>query len=149
MTRARIDQYMTRSLHSIGQDQTLAAAHRLMRRYRIRHLPVLAGGRLVGIVSQRDLHFIETLGGVDPEAVAVSEAMTADPYTVPPGASLERVAATMAKRKYGAVIIEQRGRPIGVFTTVDALRALSQLAGRAGAAPARSTIDPQHEGAQP
>ena len=46
---------MTRAPLSIRPEQTLAEAHRLMRKHRIRHLPVVDRGKLVGIVSQRDL----------------------------------------------------------------------------------------------
>ena len=74
MTEPTIDQFMTRAPHTIGYHQTLATAHRMMRELSIRHLPVLDGGKLVGILSQRDLHFIETLKDVDPDEVPVSEA---------------------------------------------------------------------------
>ena len=53
----------------------MAAAHRLMRRHKIRHLPILQEGKLVGVLSQRDLYFLETLKDVNPEEVNVSEAM--------------------------------------------------------------------------
>jgi acetoin utilization protein AcuB len=56
--------------------------------------------------------------------------MSADPYTVPPGTALEEVAAAMAERKLGSAIVVDRGSVIGLFTTVDALRALAALAGR-------------------
>ena len=56
-----IRDYMTESPHSIGANQTLATAHEMMRAHQIRHLPVLRAGKLVGIVSQRDLYLVETL----------------------------------------------------------------------------------------
>jgi acetoin utilization protein AcuB len=98
-----------------------------MRERDIRHLPVVEGGRLVGIVSQRDLYLVGTLRTVDPAFAPVREAMTADPYAVPPEAPLEDVAAIMSERRYGAAVVVDRGAVIGVFTTVDALRALSAL----------------------
>lgn len=131
MTNA-VDRYMTRSPHTIGQDQTLAAAHRLMREYGIRHLPVLAGGKLVGVLSQRDLHFIETLKDVDPETVAVSEAMSQEVFTIKPSAEVREVAAEMAEQKYGCAVVVDKGRVAGVFTTVDALLALSRLLAEQG-----------------
>lgn len=118
---------MTRSPHTIGHDQTMAAAHRVMRGHGIRHLPVLSAGKLVGIVSQRDLHLIETLGDVDPEEVQVSEAMSQETYTVGPRASLRKVAAEMAEHKYGCAMVVEKDDVVGVFTTVDALRALALL----------------------
>ena len=116
---------MTAHPHSIGSDQALAAAHRLMRQHGIRHLPVLEGGKLVGLVSLRDLHFIETLRDVDPERVLVSEAMSPDPYTVKPTTPLESAASEMAERKYGSAVVMEHDKVVGVFTTTDALRALS------------------------
>jgi acetoin utilization protein AcuB len=118
---------------TIGTDQTLAVAHRKMRDNGIRHLPVLDGGELVGVVSIRDLHFLETLASVDPEQVFVEEAMTPDPYTVSPEAPLGDVAREMADHKYGCAIVVREGKVMGVFTTVDALRVLSRMLELGGA----------------
>lgn len=118
---------MTRAPHTIGFEETLAAAHRLMGTHGIRHLPVLHSGRLVGMVSQRDLHLIETLRNVDPHEVEVSEAMTPTPYTVTPRSSLRKVASEMAANKYGSAVVMENERVVGVFTTIDALRALFTL----------------------
>jgi acetoin utilization protein AcuB len=127
MSHPNIEQFMTWTPHTIGHDQTLATAHRMMNDYRIRHLPVLDGGRLVGIVSQRDLHLVETLKDVDPGEVQVSEAMSPDTFTVKPRSSVRKVAAEMAEHKYGSAVVMDRDRVVGVFTTIDALRALSTL----------------------
>lgn len=107
--------------------QPLAEAHRVMREKRLRHLPVLTEGRLVGVVSTGDLHLIETLDGVDPEKVPVHEAMSSEPYCVPPDAPLEEVADVMAGNKYGCALVVEKGRVLGIFTTVDALEALSHV----------------------
>ena len=123
---------MTPSPHTIGQEQPLSVGYRLMREHGIRHLPVLHGGKLVGVLSQRDLHFIETLEDVDPEKVEVNEAMTQDTYAVGPRTTLRKVAAEMAEHKYGSAVVLDKERVVGVFTTVDGMRVLSQLArGRA------------------
>jgi acetoin utilization protein AcuB len=127
MMSPTIERFMTRAPHTIGFEQTLAAAHRLMVTHRIRHLPVLDSGRLVGMVSQRDLHLIETLRNVDPHEVEVSEAMTPTPYTVTPRSSLRKVASEMAANKYGSAVVMEKDRVVGVFTTIDALRALFTL----------------------
>ncbi|HEX5746525.1 MAG TPA: CBS domain-containing protein [Archangium sp.] len=126
MTHA-VDDFMTRTVHTIGTQSPLAEAHRLMNEHAIRHLPVLEGGKLVGMVSMRDLHLIETLKGVDPKEVAVEEAMSQEAYTVRPGTPLLEVARTMALHKYGSAVVAQDGRVQGIFTTVDAMRALETL----------------------
>ena len=122
-----IDHYMTPSPYSIGQEQKLAQAHKLMRTHAIRHLPVLHGGKLVGVLSDRDLHLIESLRDVDPEGVLVEEAMSPTVYTVPPKAPLDEVVREMAHHKYGCAVVEENGKVVGVFTTVDAMRAFADL----------------------
>ena len=122
-----IQKYMTTSPHTVGEDQPMSVAHRLMREHRIRHLPVLRGSKIVGIVSDRDLNMVETLKVVDPQTVRVGEAMTQDPYQVSPDAALDEVVSTMAESKYGSAIVTQNGKVVGIFTTVDACRAFSDL----------------------
>jgi len=134
--KATIRKYMTRAPHTIGQEQTLDVAHNVMRQHAVRHLPVLEGGKLVGLLSQRDLHLIETLRDVDPATTTVDEAMTTDVYITGPDAALDEVASQMAEHKYGSAVIVERGKVVGMFTTVDALHALALLA-----------ITPQPQGA--
>jgi acetoin utilization protein AcuB len=130
MRRLTVQNFMTPGPVVIGSEGTLAEAHAVMRARGIRHLPVVDGGRLVGVVSQRDLYLLETLRGVDREAERVREAMTPDPFTAAPDAPIDEVAARMAEHKYGSAVVVDRGAVIGVFTTVDALRALAAIARR-------------------
>lgn len=123
----KVQKYMTTTPMTIGKDQTLAAAHKLMREHSIRHLPVLEGGVLVGMISDRDLHLIESLRDVDPEKVSVEDAMTAEPYTVTPDTGLDDVVGTMAEHKYGSAVVEYNGKVVGIFTAIDALRAFAEL----------------------
>lgn len=123
----RIGQFMTPLPHTIEFDQPLARAHELMRQHHIRHLPVMQNGKLLGLVSIRDLHLIETLRDVDPDEVPVEDAMAEEPYTVSPDEPLDAVAAIMADHKLGSAVVVEGGRVQGIFTTVDALRALLQL----------------------
>lgn len=123
----RVSEYMTKAPYRIGAEQPLSRAHDIMRKRRVRHLPVLHGGKLVGLVSLRDLHIIETLQGVEPDEVRVEEAMSQDVYTVEPEAPLRDVASEMARRKLGSAIVVDKGKIVGVFTTVDALKALGSV----------------------
>lgn len=122
-----VQKYMTTVPFSIGPDQPLMRAHTMMREHNIRHLPVLHGGQLVGILTDRDLHLIETLKDVDPAKVMVEDAMSQMPYSVEPDSPLDHVAAEMAEHKYGCAVVVQNSKVVGVFTTVDACRALSEL----------------------
>ncbi len=132
LEKETVRKYMTLSPVTVGAEQSLATAHRLMRDHGVRHLPVLDAGKLVGVVSVRDLHFLETMPQVNPEEVRIEEAMSPDPYTVAPETPLEEVAREMAERKYGSAVVVSRGKVVGVFTTVDALRALIEVLARLG-----------------
>lgn len=105
----------------------MSAAHAIMRKQGIRHLPVCEHGKLVGLVSAGDLHLVETLDGVDPEHVSVKEAMTPEPYQVRPNAPLRDVVLAMAQHKYGCVLVTQGAEIVGIFTTIDALRAFAEV----------------------
>jgi acetoin utilization protein AcuB len=117
--------YMTPGPHTIAASDSVARAKELMQEYGIRHLPVVGGDRLVGILSDRDVTFLQGLGRVHLDAVAVEIAMTRKPYAVRPDASLNQVARIMAERKCGSVVVMERGVIVGVLTTTDALVALA------------------------
>lgn len=123
----QISKYMTTTPHTIGADQPLDKAMAMMREFRIRHLPVLNGGKLVGIVSDRDLKGIMTLKDVDPKKITVSEALTEDPYQVKADSYLDVVCAEMADHKYGSALVIDNGNLVGIFTWVDALNAFQEL----------------------
>jgi acetoin utilization protein AcuB len=134
--------WMTTSPRAIEADASLNDAHQIMRDEGFRHLPVLEHGRLLGIVSQRDLHLIETLRDVDPDAVTVREAMVSHPYFVEPDAPLDGVVAEMAEHRFGAAVVMEESKVVGMFTTVDALRAFGELlkSGAARAGEAREEV---------
>jgi acetoin utilization protein AcuB len=128
-----IRQFMTASPETIQADLTLAQARERMYQLGARHLPVVDKGELVGILSDRDVALADSLKA-DLEQLAVRQAMTAQPFTCGPAAHLHAVAEEMARHKYGSAIVvdpEHPGHVLGLFTTVDALRALAQLVGHA------------------
>ena len=122
-----VREYMTPSPHTIARNRSLSAAGRLMRDNHLRHLPVLDGGRIVGVVSERDLFLVESLPGVNPTDVRVEEAMVQDVFTVSPTTPLGEAIETMIDRKVGSAIVCEGDEVLGVFTTIDALRALHNL----------------------
>ena len=120
---------MTKTPHLIGAEQSLKVAHEVMKTHQIRHLPVLHGGKLIGVLSQRDLHIVETFRDVDPADVRVEEAMSQDVYAVAPKTPLRDVVNEMAARKVGSAVVIDRTKVVGVFTTVDALETLAHILG--------------------
>lgn len=123
----QIVKFMTAFPHTIGSEQNLIKAEKMMLEHKIRHLPVLSGGKLVGILSDRDVKLIETFRDVNPETVTVEEAYTPDPFIVSPESALSDVCAEMANRKYGCALVVDNHKLVGIFTWVDALLAMNEL----------------------
>lgn len=118
---------MSTTPHSIGQDQTLHAATLLMDKYKIRHLPVLDAGKVVGLISDRDIKFALSFNDVSLEKMKVADIAKEEVYVVSPFSKLDEVVAYMASRKLGSAIVMDNGKLVGIFTAVDALGALSEI----------------------
>jgi acetoin utilization protein AcuB len=129
MTRVipAVRHYMTASPYSIGADQSLTQAHALMREHSIRHLPVLEGERLVGVVTERDLSQLEALSGTNPKEMLVTDAMSLWTYAAKADTPLDLVVDEMASRKLGCAVVIEQARVVGIFTTVDVCTALYEL----------------------
>jgi acetoin utilization protein AcuB len=123
-----IENFMTPTVHSVRSGAAVSEARAMMRQHAIRHLPVLDAGRLVGMVSERDLTIVAGIRGVNAEMLSVEEAMSQDVLAVTPEESLATVAARMAERRAGSAVIARGERVLGIFTTTDALRALAFFA---------------------
>jgi acetoin utilization protein AcuB len=118
---------MTAHPHTIAPRESLATAQSLMLDLGVRHLPVLDGGRVVGILTERDLLLVESIPGVKAADVRVDEAMFEAVFTVSPETPVAEVVEQMVDRKLGSTVILEEDRVVGVFTCVDALRALQDL----------------------
>lgn len=131
MSKVKVADVMTPMPHTVGVDQSLEVARELMRKFEIRHLPVLRGGMLVGVLSDRDIDFVlrvesRSESGKKLAQLTVEDAFSADIYTVDKGTPLQEVAENMAKRRIGCAVVEEHSKVLGIFTTVDACRVLSQ-----------------------
>jgi len=129
-TTPRLRDYMTSSPTTVATSTTIAEAAKLMSERRIRHLPVVDGeGQPLGLLSERDVALLDGLDGLDASAMTVSTAMSKRTYSAAPEAPIDDVAREMAEHKYGSCLVVKDGKVVGVFTTVDACRALSEAFG--------------------
>lgn len=122
-----ISKCMSPSPHTIGEDIKLNEAIHRMHEFHIRHLPVLRGGKLVGILSDRD---VKLALSVHPQAtdLKVGDVMTEDVYAVSPNTPLDEATEEMFRNKYGcSVVQEANGKTIGVFTANDAVKVLTAV----------------------
>lgn len=122
-----IQKFMTYVPKTIGCDQSIEKASELMRKLHLRHLPVLKAGKLVGIITDRDINMVLSFKDVDAKTMTVDEAYTPEPYFTKPSALLNEVVAEMAEKKYGCALVVDNGQLVGIFTEIDAYKALSEL----------------------
>ena len=131
MTQQAIRYWMTAAPFTARPDLPVEVARRFMVERRIRHLPVVQDRLVLGIISDGD---VERAPKTD-KLLPVSAIMR-PPETVEAAAQVSQVAREMARRKTeNAVIVVERGRVVGIFTTVDALLLLAKV--MEDAAPAR------------
>lgn len=121
-----IKDVMTPQPHSIGRDQSANIAKEMMAKYNIRHLPVQFGGKLIGIISDRDVQFALAWSGETDRELKIEDVFMPDPYIVSPDTDLREVALTMASQRYGSALVVENDKLVGIFTTVDACRALAE-----------------------
>lgn len=119
-----IQKYMTCVPHAIDSSKTIQDAQDMMSQYNIRHLPVMRGKEIAGIVSDRDIKMALGLVSASPNLVLVDDICHEHPYQVSPDAKLHEVASEMAGKRYGSALVVQNGSLVGIFTTVDACKAL-------------------------
>jgi acetoin utilization protein AcuB len=98
-----------------------------MQHEHVRHLPVLEGGVVAGMISQRDIGLLETNEPKLLTDISVEEAMSGEPYIVGPDVPLHSVIATMHAHKIGSAIVVEQGTVLGVFTTTDAIALLRDV----------------------
>lgn len=121
-----VQQFMSSIPRTIGADQSLKKAMDIMQENQIRHLPVLEGGKLVGVLTERDIAVARSFQGS--AELKVEGVMMPTSYSVLPDTPLAEVALQMSQHKYGSAVVQNRiGEVIGIFTTQDALRALSEI----------------------
>ena len=129
--------WMTRNLVTLSPDASVAEALTLCRERRIRHIPIVEEGRLVGIVSDRDLRDASPALGDAKRAstlqeIRVGDVMTREVSTADPQDPIENVAQQMYELKIGSLPVvteEDEEKLLGIVTSSDVMRALVTLAG--------------------
>ena len=139
-----IKHFMASSPHAIGHDQPLSLAHERMQHWGVRQLPVLDGGVLVGVISERDIALVEAIAPNDAASTTVEEAMSSEPYAVAPDDDIAQVTEAMAQHRHSCAIVMDHQKVVGVFSTTDALHLLSGLLGGQASLPATQVVAALH-----
>ena len=115
--------FMTKDLVTVRESDDVALAESLLRLGGIRHLPVVQQGRLVGLLTQRDVLRSGQSGKPGARTLLVGEVMTRDLTTVRPAMALTQAARLMLERKFGCLpVCDDEGRLVGIVTEADFVR---------------------------
>jgi acetoin utilization protein AcuB len=142
----KVSKLMSRKLITVSPDDSVERAVQLLRQRGVRHLLVLKDGRLVGIVSDRDLKRaldsakakkkrLLNLGGIFflLEPFTVREIMTRDVVSIDPKATVQTATSLMVEMKFGALPVVKSDKLLGIITETDLLRYFARIA-KAGSA---------------
>lgn len=115
---------MTSFPYFVEVDDDAATLERMMDEHQIRHLPVQEKGKVVGIVSERDLHHQVKRSAPEAEKnkIQARQIMVPDPYIVPFRTPLHEVVTEMAKRRIGSVLVQRHGKLAGILSAMDVCR---------------------------
>lgn len=122
---------MTPSVRTASPSQSLAETAQLMKSDDVGSIPIVEEGRLVGIVTDRDIAIRAVAEGVDPSAVTIADVASRALVTVEPDQDLDEALALMARHQVRRLpIVEEDGRLVGILAQADvALEAKEKKAG--------------------
>lgn len=116
---------MSQRLVTIQPDASLAEARALLDQHRIRHLPVVLEGSLVGILTDRDVRSAGSAASL--ERVKVADAMTRNVISVAPETQVQEAARLMLNHRIGALPVLQKGKLVAIITETDLLTSFVEL----------------------
>ncbi len=137
-----LHEIMTTSVTTLAHDGSLLNGALLMRHTGFRHLPVVKGAAVIGVLSDRDVNRAapSMFGPLSQEeynrifqSTSIEEVMTKEPYTAQPDTPVRDVVNVLCERKIGAVpVVAESGDLVGIVTRADLLRLLEDLLERYG-----------------
>jgi CBS domain-containing protein len=128
--REPVSHIMTKDVYTVQEHDKLQEAVQIIRKNKIRHLPVLKGNEVSGIISRTDLNrltfgaLFENQEGADEailEMLSIPQVMTSKPRTVKPDDAIKDVAEIFSKEEFHALPVVENGELKGIVTTTDVI----------------------------
>ena len=118
-----IKSVMTPFPYSIAIDSRIEDAQAMMAEHDIRHLPVKENGKIVSVISDRDIRLTFQSGSQrDKDSLRVRDVCVPETYIVELNERLDSVLLHMARYHIGSALVVKNGKLAGIFTTTDACR---------------------------
>lgn len=132
MRKALVRDWMSRNVITVSPETPLPEAHRLMTEHKIRRLPVVKDGKVIGIVTRGDIRGAEASEATSLSIwelnyllsrLRVEEIMTPHPITISPDATIGEAARLMLEHKIsGLPVVDEGGTLVGIITESDIFR---------------------------
>ncbi len=128
--REPVSYIMTKDVYVVQETHRLTDAVAILKKHKIRHLPVMKGNEVSGIISRTDINrltfgaLFDNQEGSDEavlEMLSITQVMTSKPRTVSPNDSIRDVAEIFAKEEYHALPVVENGELKGIVTTTDVI----------------------------
>lgn len=140
----KVKNWMIRELITITPDRTVEDALQLMKMHSIRHLPVVEGDQLKGLVTESSLR---PYLAPELQKLPLREVMILNPIVIDPESSIDEAARLIYKYKIGGLPVVSQGKLVGIITVTDILEAFIELMGllkassRLDVVPAEDNLD--------
>ncbi len=130
--REKVANIMTKDVQTVSVNNSLQEANALFNKYNIRHIPVVSGDKLIGILSHTDIlriSFGNTFGdgqeGSDEaifDMLSINQVMKHSPVTVSPDDTLKGAAQILAEKEFHALPVTENDKLVGIITTTDIIK---------------------------
>ena len=117
----QLKEIMTRTVETVGSDASLAEAARKMQDKEIGFLPVVNGGQVVGVITDRDITVRAVARGLDPEQTTVEETMTHRIVALPENSEVEDASELMEQRRVRRLVITSETDALAGVVSLDSL----------------------------
>ena len=122
----KVKSWMVTEVITASPEDTVEEAIQLMRRFSIRHIPVVENAKLVGLVTESNLRAYLSSEKLQ---FPLKEVMILNPITVDPETTIDEAARIIYKYKIGGLPVVRKGKLIGIITITDILEAFIELMG--------------------
>jgi len=130
--REKVSQIMTTKVQTVNINNSLQEANNLFNKHHIRHIPVVSGEKLIGILSHTDILRIsfgstfgeEQQGGDEAifDMLSINQVMKHSPVTVSPEGTLKEAAEILAEKEFHALPVVENEKLVGIITTTDLIK---------------------------
>lgn len=132
--RTPVSSIMTKNIIAVNRTDDLETAEKLFKKHNIRHIPVVSGDGIIGMLSYTDLLRISFADSVSEDETEVDtvvynmftldQVMTKNVVTITPDTTIKEVAQTLSEKEFHALPVVDNGELVGIVTTTDLINYL-------------------------